>query len=158
MASLGVKHWYELLDFYHAAEHLGKVANLQKKWGKAQKKRWVTKHRRLLLKGDAQEVIKEIRQICRGKRNKKLRTERDYFVRNCDRLCYEKVARQGLPVGSGSIESAVRRVVNLRLKSASTYWLRETAEAMLMLRSYYKAGRWNCLKKLSFPRTLSNVN
>jgi hypothetical protein len=146
------------LDFYHAVEHLSRVADLQKGWGKSQRKRWTTKYRRLLLKGKTDEVIGAIRQVCYRKKNKKLGTERDYFIRNRDRLCYDKITHEGLPIGSGSVESAVRRVVNLRLKSASTYWLRETAEAMLMLRSYFKAGRWNTLKKLSFSTTIDNVS
>lgn len=158
MKSLGIKRWYELLDFYHAVEHLSNVAKQQKRWNSGQKKRWITKHRRLLLKGEAKEVIQEVRQLCRGKKNKELRRERDYFIRNRDRLCYQTIAQEGLPIGSGSIESAVRRVINLRLKSASTYWLRETADAMLMLRSYYKAGRWNQLKKLAFSSTLAGIN
>jgi len=158
MNSLGIKRWYELLDFYHAVEHLSNVAKHQKRWKSGQKKRWITKHRRLLLKGEAKEVIQEIRQLCRGKKNKKLRRERDYFIRNMDRLCYQTIVQEGLPIGSGSIESAVRRVINLRLKSASTYWLRETADAMLMLRSYYKAGRWNQLKILAFSAPLTDVN
>ena len=44
-----------------------------------------------------------------------------------------------LPIGSGAIESAIRRVVNLRLKGASIYWHKKSAEAVLLLRSYYKA-------------------
>jgi hypothetical protein len=48
------------------------------------------------------------------------------------------------------MESGIRRVVNLRMKGACLYWLEKTAEAMLMLRSYYKAGRWNLLTNLSF--------
>jgi hypothetical protein len=55
----------------------------------------------------------------------------------------------GLPIGSGAMESAVRRVVNIRLKGASTYWLEESAEAMLLLRSFYKSGRCNMLNKLA---------
>ena len=54
-----------------------------------------------------------------------------------------------LPIGSGAMESAIRRVVNLRLKWASIYWNVKTAEAMLMLRSYYKSGRWNLSKSLA---------
>jgi len=54
-----------------------------------------------------------------------------------------------LPQGSGAIESAIRRVVNLRLKSPSVYWYRENAEALLMLRAYYKAEKWNLLKKMA---------
>ncbi len=44
------------------------------------------------------------------------------------------------------MESTVRRVVNLRLKGPSLFWCRASAEAILLLRSYYKAGRWNMLK------------
>lgn len=61
-------------------------------------------------------------------------------------MCYDKVEAMGLPLGSGAMESAVRRVVNLRLKGASIYWCKENAEEMLFLRSYYKVNRWNMLK------------
>ena len=63
---------------------------------------------------------------------------------------YHDIASAGLPIGSGAMESAVRRVVNLRLKGASMYWLNEKAEAMLLLRSFYKSGRWDMLKTLTF--------
>ena len=46
-----------------------------------------------------------------------------------------------MPIGSGAIESAIRRVINLRVKSNSTYWLRENAETMIRLRAWLKAGR-----------------
>ena len=46
-------------------------------------------------------------------------------------------------MGSGAVESAVRRVVNLRMKGNSIYWLPEHAEAMLHIRAFLKAGRWD---------------
>lgn len=46
-----------------------------------------------------------------------------------------------MPVGSGAIESAIRRVINLRVKSNATYWLRENAETMIRIRAWFKAGR-----------------
>lgn len=46
-----------------------------------------------------------------------------------------------LPIGSGAIESAVRRVINLRVKSNATYWLRENAETIIRFRAWIKAGR-----------------
>ncbi len=159
MSSLGRTpgRYYELVDFYHAVEHLGKIANLQKGWKKAQRKRWVTKYRRLLFKGAINDVLGEIRRLCRGKRSKKLNTERNYFVRNRGRMKYAEIRQKGLPIGSGAMESAIRRVVNLKLKGASIYWLREHAEAMLLLRSYFKAGRWNMLKQLAFSPLLPNI-
>jgi hypothetical protein len=159
MSALGLApgRYYELVDFYHAVEHLGKIANLQKGWKKVQRKRWLTTYRRLLLKGKITEVLAEIRRLCRGRRSKKLNTERDYFVRNQGRMNYAEIRQKGLPIGSGAMESAIRRVVNQKLKGASIYWLSENAEAMLMLRSYFKAGRWNMLKQLAFSALLPNI-
>jgi hypothetical protein len=154
---VGPGGYYELVDFYHAVEHLGKVANLQKGWKKSQRKRWVTKYRRLLLQGAITDVLEEIRRLCRGRRSKKLNTERDYFVRNQGRMNYAEIRQKGLPLGSGAMESAIRRVVNLKLKGASIYWLRENAEAMLLLRSYFKAGRWGMLKQLAFSALLPDI-
>jgi len=48
-----------------------------------------------------------------------------------------------IPIGSGAIESAIRRVVNLRLKGAGMFWLEANAEAFLHLRCQLKVGRWN---------------
>ena len=144
------EQFYSLLDFYHAVEHLAKVADLRKGWKASERKNWIKKHRRLLLQGKVKEVISSILSICRGRRSKKLLREKDYFVRNQKRMKYDLIAANGLPIGSGAMESAIRRVVNLRLKGASTYWLEDTAEAMLLLRSFYKSGRWNMLKKQTF--------
>ena len=158
-ATLGLspERCHELLDFYHAAEHLNKVAGLQKKVKPAEKKRWFAKHRTMLRNGRTQEVIEAIKELCCRNRNRKLRTERDYFVRNMNRMLYSDVAEEGLPIGSGSVESAIRRVVNLRLKGASLFWLKETAEAMLYLRAHYKAGRWNMLRDHVFSLKAATV-
>ena len=155
VVSLGisVNRLNTLIDFYHAVEHLVKMADLRSGWKKKERQDWVKKHRRLLLNGKINEVITSIRTICRGRKSKKLMAEKNYFVRNKKHMRYDKISKMGLPIGSGAMESAIRRVVNLRLKGASIYWLKETAEAMLMLRSFYKAGRWNMLNKLSFSTT-----
>jgi hypothetical protein len=159
MLSLGLSlnQFYELIDFYHAVEHLGKVAELIKEWKAKEKKRWVKKYRSLLLKGKVGEVVKAIQEICRGRQSKKLRREKNYFERNQKRMQYDHILEIGLPLGSGAMESTIRRVVNLRLKGASIYWLEATAEAMLMLRSYFKSGRWDMLKKLTFSPCLSCI-
>ncbi len=46
----------------------------------------------------------------------------------------------GIPTGSGAIESAIRRIVNMRMKSNGMFWLEVNAEGMLLLRSYLKSG------------------
>jgi hypothetical protein len=147
---------YELVDFYHAVEHLGKVAATRKKWKASERKRWVKKHRKLLKAGKIDRVIDSIKKLCRGRSSKEFRRERNYFLRNRHRMAYHLIKEMRLPIGSGAMESAIRRVINLRLKGASIYWKSKTAEAMLMLRSYYKAGRWNMLKSLAVTPSLND--
>lgn len=140
---------YELLDFYHAVEHLGKVAGLRKSWSAKERKSWISKQRRLLLKGESSSVVQAVQTLCRGRNSKAIKTERDYFVRNEHRLAFPTVKALNLPIGSGAIESSIRRVVNLRLKGPCIFWYKENAEKIIMLRSYYKSGRWNCLKLMA---------
>ena len=149
MLGLRAERVYELVDFYHAVEHLSKVAGLRKSWTPRQRRRWIKRHRRLLLAGEVNHVVDAVCEICRGRHSKAIRTERDYFVKNAARMAYAKIKAMKLPIGSGGVESAIRRVVNLRLKGACIFWYRESAEAMLMLRAYYKAGRWNMLKSMA---------
>jgi hypothetical protein len=158
MKSLGIEQsqYHELVDFYHAVEHLSKVADLRKGWNKKERKRWIKKHRRLLLKGGVDQVIEAIREICRGRHSKKLSREKNYFFRNRYRMRYDTLKEISFPIGSGAIESAVRRVINLRFKGASIYWLEQTVEAMIKLRAFYKAGRWEVLKKLAFSSSLDS--
>lgn len=49
----------------------------------------------------------------------------------------------GLPLGSGAIESAIRRVINLRMKGNGIFWGIQRAEEMLMLRSTILSDRWD---------------
>jgi hypothetical protein len=140
---------YELIDLYHAVEHLAKGASLRKGWSSTQRKQWVTRHRRWLLKGQVDRVIDAVRDVCRGRNSKAIGTQRDSFVNNAARMAYAKMMALNLPRGSGAVESAIRRVVNLRLKGPGIFWCKDNAEAMLMLRSYYKAGRWNLLKHMA---------
>ena len=58
-----------------------------------------------------------------------------------------------LPITRGAIESAIRRVENLRLKGASISCHNRNAEAILFLRSYSKAGRWNHLERQELTAT-----
>ncbi len=140
---------HQLIDFYHAVEHLGKVASLRKGWSSKQRKSWVRKHRNLLLQGHVEKVICAVTAICRGRRSKAIRTQRDYFVKNSARMAYKRLRAIKMPIGSGSVESAIRRVVNLRLKGPCIFWCKENAEAILLLRCYWKAGRWNMLKNMA---------
>src|SRR4051812_31261462 len=149
----------ELVDFYHAVEHLGKIAALQGRWTSSERRTWIGRQRRRLLKGRYEEVQAAIDVVCGRRASKALKRERDYFRRNGGkgRMDYARVAALKLPIGSGAIESTIRRVVNLRLKGPSIYWHKTSAEAVLLLRSYYKAGRWNHLEKQALTTATANA-
>jgi len=146
---LAAQQVHELLDFYHAVQHLAQVAALRNDWSAKARSRWRTQQRRLLLRGQLEQVIAAIRDLCRGRNSKAMRTHRDYFIKHQSRMAYAQLMAMKLPIGSGAIESTVRRVVNLRLKGPSIFWCRASAEAILLLRSYYKAGRWKMLKHMA---------
>jgi hypothetical protein len=145
----------ELVDFYHAVEHLGKAADAAKCFDAKEKKKWLKKQSHRLREGEVEKVVAELEDMA-GKQpsNKTLKAEVGYFVRHGrehKRMEYARMTQLGLPLGSGAMESAVRRVVNLRLKGAGIFWHKTSAEAMLLLRAFAKAGRSQDLDRLAFP-------
>jgi hypothetical protein len=149
----------ELVDFYHVVEHVYALVALNTSWRTAQRKRWATRQRRRLWRGELKEFIQEVERLCRGKRGKGWTRERDYLLRNAraGRLDYAKARRAKMPIGSGSMESAIRRVVNLRLKGAGIFWHEDHAEQMLLLRTYYKSKHWQVLTNKAFAPPLTNA-
>lgn len=147
---LGIKvqNCWMALDFYHAVEHLSSIAD-QKKWKSAEKKQWVNKQRRRLLKGKLDIFIEEIECVCKNLKNNLLIRERDYFRNHLPHMRYKEIKDKKLPIGSGGVESGIRRVINLRLKGPGIFWHEDMADSMLLLRSYYKAGRWNMLENMA---------
>jgi hypothetical protein len=138
----------EVVDFSHAVEHLGKIAASQRRWTGKERQAWIRRQRRRLLRGKVDEVQAEIEMLCGRRASQAMKPERADFRRNgAKRMGYARIAELRLPIGSGAIESAIRRVVNLRLKGASISWDKQSAEAVLLLRSYYKAGRRNHLER-----------
>jgi hypothetical protein len=68
-----------LIDFYHATEHLGKLAALRKNWSAQQRHAWIRTQRRRLWTGHVDKVVEAIQVFGRGRNSKAMMTERDYF-------------------------------------------------------------------------------
>jgi hypothetical protein len=155
----GVVRCRELVDFYHVVEHVYALAALNTSWRTAKRKQWATRQRRRLWRGELKQFLQEVDRLCRGKRGKDWTRERDYLLRNAQagRLNYSKARWAKMPIGSGSMESAVRRVINLRLKGPGIFWHEEHAEQMLLLRAYYKSKHWQVLTNKAFATPLTNA-
>ena len=137
-----------LIDCYHAATQLSDAVTLRR-WSAPQRPRWLNRPRGLLKRARVDEVITALRALCRGRTAGTIRTHLNDFLKNRHRFAYTTRGGLGLPRGSGAVESAIRRVINLRIKGASIYWLPESVDAILLRRSFYKSGRWNCLQRMA---------
>jgi len=134
----------EVLDFAHAVEHLAHVAEVLPGKTATARRRWVQKHRRMLRHGQVEEVIQTLTSLAtKHRRKKKIRTELEYFLKHKHRMQYDAYEKAGIPMGSGSVESAIRRVVNMRLKAAGMFWLKHNGEGFLHLRCQAKTGQWS---------------
>lgn len=149
----------ELVDFYHVVEHVYALAALNRSWSASYRKQWATRQRRRLWRGELKAFIDDVERLCQGKRGKGWARERDYLLRNAGagRLDYAKARRAKMPIGSGTMESAIRRVVNLRLKGAGIFWHEDHAEQMLLLRTYYKSKHWQVLTNKAFACPLATA-
>lgn len=144
----------KILDYFHAAEHLGEYA-LNNISDEALRKDWLKLQQERLLSNNAAEVIEELEseilisnrthtKANRGN-NKKLSA---YLKENSDRMQYGSYKKQGLEIGSGAIESAHRVIIQQRAKLSGQRWSIEGAQSILSLRAAYHGGKWNELTKL----------
>ena len=134
----------EVIDWSHAVSTLHDIAK-ERSWNEKRRRQWVTRVKRALFAGCIDSVLYAIKKLARGRNAKAILSHKDYFDRNRQRMQYSTLKRLALPQGSGIVESAIRRVINLRLKSPGKFWIEENAEAALHLRSYLKAGHWDQL-------------
>ena len=135
----------QVLDNCHAAHH---VSTALAAWGLDQKER-MPRYRELrtrLRNGRWRSVVEDLEDLAKdAPKNEELQTEINYLRKHGEagRLSYPTFRGQGLPLGSGAIESSIRRVINLRLKSNATFWLAENAESTLQLRALVISDRWD---------------
>jgi hypothetical protein len=143
---LGITNHYEVIDYTHAKQNLFAIIdNLPDKIPDREK--IIEKWKALLWQGDLNTLKKEISKYIGDKEKRKVAIAKftSYFLRNRKRLQYTDFHNLKIPTGSGCVESAIRRVINLRLKSPGIFWKQETAETMLFLRSQLLSGRWDIM-------------
>ena len=133
------------LDWCHAVHHVSLA--LESLVSEPDRKRIFKKLRKWLKQGAWRKVVRELidRMLERGlDETASVWTEINYLERHGEagHLAYATFRRRKLPVGSGAIESAIRRVINLRMKGNSIFWKEENAEGMLVLRGLVLSNRW----------------
>jgi len=138
---------WEVVDFYHACDHLKHAMDLI--WGEFSPKGKAEFERlKTLLKeagGGVERVIEHLRyrvKKARGPKREKLLKELTYFRNQRHRMDYATYVREHLPISSGVVEAACKTLVTQRLKQSGMRWSAKGGQAVLTLRSLIQSGRW----------------
>lgn len=132
----------EVLDWYHALEHLWAAGNGVFGEGKAEAKAWVEQRKTELWEGKVEAVIEALEGSAQQPNGKAAQAELHYFETNKERMRYDQYRSKGYPIGSGTVESACKRVIGARVKQAGMRWSHDGAQAVLSLRAELLSGRW----------------
>lgn len=137
-----------ILDFCHAAEHLGNAARAGFGTGTAATSEWLGKQLHELKRGDPNQVLVALRALPveSTTRPEEAVASRDaevgYLEKRLGQMAYAEFLGQGYPIGSGIVESANKLVVEARLKGSGMHWARPNVNPMLALRAALRSKRW----------------
>lgn len=111
----------ELLDFYHASEHLWELGRAL--YAEEQAKKWVEKGLHELRHGHEEKFLARISRLRppRGRAGETVREQKNYFANQAQRMNYQAMARRGWPIGSGAVESACGGRQG-RFKTRGQFW------------------------------------
>jgi hypothetical protein len=126
----------QIVDLYHARQHLWAIARLLHQGDIPRQKQWIMRHQPKLDGGQIEKLIKFLKSIelSTPALAEAIRIEAAYFERNAERMRYPEFRRQHLFVGSGVIEAGCKTVIGTRLKQSGMFWTIDNANAIIALR------------------------
>ena len=140
----------QILDFYHAKEHLCEFAvNYFKE--SMSRSEWIDEQCRTMLEEDTQKVIEVLKDLPMSP-TKKIEQQKkkliNYYQKNRKRMRYSAYIKKGLLIGSGAIESAHRNVLQQRMKLSGQHWTKKGFQQISNLRVVYKSNNSNRIRQL----------
>ena len=127
----------QIVDFFHAMEHLAKVAEARFGKSTADNKEWLRARGAELKTNQLSKVLADLRAWRPSSTSKQQlrKSTYAYFHTNAERMRYQTFLEKGYHIGSGVVEATCKRVVAQRLDQAGMHWRQESAEAIVALRS-----------------------
>lgn len=144
LAELHFPEAIQIVDLYHAREHLSDLCKLlfapDQKQVVRHRLRWWTS----LDEGKVEKILQQVRQKLPEDPHlrKRAETEMGYLEKNKQRMRYGDFRRQGLFVGSGVVEAGCKTIIGQRLKQSGMEWSLRGANAILALRCICYSGRF----------------
>lgn len=144
-----------VIDYYHVCEYIWTAAGAVRSEDELAHEAWIRLLKQLLCEGQPNLVLlmlkvalSEIPKRGPGNkgRRKALSSAIGYIKKRCDMMPYDELLAEGLEIGSGAIESAVRQVVQMRFDGPGMRWGNERPNKMLDLVCSRLSGRWEELE------------
>jgi len=134
----------EIVDLFHARQHLWDLARKLYPNQVAEQRRWMMIHQNMLDEGKIEGLVATLRSIASSTPElaEKIRIEADYFEKNTKRMRYPEFRAQHLFVGSGVIEAGCKTVIGSRCTQSGMFWTVRGANAILALRCCQGNGRF----------------
>jgi hypothetical protein len=151
-AGAGVEDWLRvnfgrvdavILDFYHAAEHLGDLARALYPGDESARKEWLDPLCHRLKHEGGGVVLEALRSLPADGRESVRKTRAEvvgYFENHAHRMDYPTYRSKGWAIGSGPIESACKTVIGKRMKNGGMRWGEDGADEMCHLRALFASG------------------
>jgi hypothetical protein len=126
----------QIVDLYHARQHLWDLSAKLFLADEKSRKRWITRCLHRLDRGRIEALVKTLRELqpANAELAKIVLNEAGYFQRNVERMRYPAFRTQGLFVGSGIVEAGCKTVIGARLKRSGMFWTLRGANAIIALR------------------------
>jgi len=142
-ASLHFPDAIQIVDLYHAREHLWRLGAKLYPNDSPLQKRWVMVRNDKLDEGKIERLVALLRSQAASHPElaQDLRTEANYFEDNKERMRYPTFRKQGLFVGSGVIEAGCKTVLG-RLTQSGMFWTVRGANAIIALRCRQLSGKF----------------
>ena len=132
----------ELLDFYHASEHLWELGRVL--FGENQAKQWVEGRLHELRHGQQERFLAQIARlkVPSGRDAKTVGEQKNYFAHQARRMNYDEIAKRGWPIGSGAVESACSGHQN-RFKRRGQFWTHRGLGNLAALKQARENKHWD---------------
>jgi hypothetical protein len=136
----------QIVDLYHAREHLYALTRSLEFMLLDQKEEWLKARLADLDYGDIDGIKAAVRQYpLEGARKDETEKELGYFLNNASRMRYKWFRSRGLFVGSGVVEAGCKAVIGQRLKLAGMHWTTAGADAVIALRCREASSQWEAI-------------
>jgi len=134
----------QIVDWYHAEEHLERVAAVAFPDPQA-RTNWLEDVVQALWEGRVEQVIQACQTLATS--CSEAQKAAHYFYTNAERMRYDRFRTAGYMIGSGSVESACKQIVSQRLKLPGAQWIVEGAVQTAKARAAWLSGEWHSLRE-----------